>query len=249
MDKKINLGEAFSFAWQEFRRRFVFFTGAAAVILAINILPSLLFDRGDTGAGIVEFIMSLVSLALALGLIQMAIKVVRNQEPVFNDFNEGFRKFWHALLAYILYGLALLIPTILIVAGSFLGFLEFLSMVGDGGNLDGLLIISLILIIAGIVAGIYLVLRFLLFQFAIIGDDYKPLDSLKRSAELTKGVKWSLLGFVILAALLNILGAIPFGLGLLITIPLTVIAQAHIYQQLVKQSVIDVSNKGEQIQS
>ncbi len=49
---------------------------------------------------------------------------------------------------------------------------------------------------------------------------------------MTVGVKWHLLGFLLIVALLNLLGAIVFLVGLLVTVPVTMIAYAHIYQKL-----------------
>jgi hypothetical protein len=82
-----------------------------------------------------------------------------------------------------------------------------------------------------IIPGIYLALRFSLYRFAIL-DGAGVTDSIKKSSELTKGVKWQLLGFFIVMGVINILGAIALLIGLLITIPVTMIAYAHIYQKL-----------------
>jgi multisubunit Na+/H+ antiporter MnhG subunit len=58
------------------------------------------------------------------------------------------------------------------------------------------------------------------------------MESFERSTKLTDGQKWPLLGFFIVAAIANIIGAILLVVGLLITIPVTMIAFAHIYLKL-----------------
>jgi uncharacterized membrane protein len=82
-----------------------------------------------------------------------------------------------------------------------------------------------------IVPGVYFALRFSMASYAVI-DGARVLESFKKSTELTEGYKWQLLGLFLVFLLINIIGAIPFGLGLLVTIPVTMIASAHVYQSL-----------------
>ncbi len=82
-----------------------------------------------------------------------------------------------------------------------------------------------------IIPGIYLSLRFSMLRFAVL-EGAGITGSIKKSGKITEGVKWKLLGFFIIVALVNLLGAILFMIGLLVTVPVTMIAYAHIYQKL-----------------
>jgi hypothetical protein len=82
-----------------------------------------------------------------------------------------------------------------------------------------------------IVPGIYLMLRFSTVRYAIL-DGATVTQSLKRSGVLTNGIKWRLLGFFLLCGFVNLLGLVALGIGLLVTIPVSTIAFAHIYQKL-----------------
>jgi uncharacterized membrane protein len=82
-----------------------------------------------------------------------------------------------------------------------------------------------------VIPGIYFALRFSMIRFAII-EGAGVMESFERSTKLTDGQKWPLLGFLIVAAIANIIGAILLVVGLLITIPVTMIAFAHIYLKL-----------------
>ncbi len=95
--------------------------------------------------------------------------------------------------------------------------------------LSGLLIVIGFILL--IVPGIYLMLRYSMVRYSIL-DGAGITDSLRRSAHMTVGAKWHLLGFFIVLILLNILGAILLLVGLLVTIPVTMIAYAHVYQKL-----------------
>ncbi|HVV15086.1 MAG TPA: hypothetical protein VHD55_01655 [Candidatus Paceibacterota bacterium] len=82
-----------------------------------------------------------------------------------------------------------------------------------------------------IIPGIYLSLRFSMVRFAVLeGAGVK--ESLKKSGAMTRGVKWKLLGFLLLCGLVNMLGAILLMVGLLVTVPVSTIAYAHVYRKL-----------------
>ena len=56
--------------------------------------------------------------------------------------------------------------------------------------------------------------------------------AIKKSYEITKGVKWRIFLFLIASLLVNLLGLIVLVVGLFVTIPLTVIAFMAIYNKL-----------------
>jgi hypothetical protein len=82
-----------------------------------------------------------------------------------------------------------------------------------------------------VIPGIYLSLRFSMVRFAVL-EHTGIWKNLKRSGRLTHGMKWKLLGFFIVMGLLNVVGAICLLVGLLVSIPVTTIAYAHVYKKL-----------------
>jgi len=58
------------------------------------------------------------------------------------------------------------------------------------------------------------------------------MESFERSTKLTDGYKWQLLGFFVVLALINAVGALLFLVGLLVTIPISMIAAAYVYIKL-----------------
>ena len=95
--------------------------------------------------------------------------------------------------------------------------------------LAGLIVVlGLILLI---IPGIYFVLRYSMVRFAIL-EGAGITESLGKSAKMTEGVKWHLLGFFAVMILLNIAGALVFLVGLLVSIPVSTIAYAHVYTKL-----------------
>ncbi len=103
------------------------------------------------------------------------------------------------------------------------------------GIVTGLLTaIGLILLI---IPGIYLMLRFSMVNLSIIDGNGEtgPLDALKKSSALTVGVKWKLLGLIALLILINLAGLLALVVGLLVTVPLTVLIMSHVYLELLKR--------------
>ena len=95
--------------------------------------------------------------------------------------------------------------------------------------LVGLIVIAGLILF--IIPGIYFALRFSMVRFSIL-EGADVIDSLGESSKLTKGVKWKLLGFFLVFGLLNIVGALLLLIGLIVTIPMTLIAYAHVYKHL-----------------
>ena len=97
------------------------------------------------------------------------------------------------------------------------------------------------LIIAGgmlllIVPGIIWAIKYQFFSYVIIDEGVGPLTALRRSGEITQGVKWNLLFFGILLGFINILGVLALFIGLFVTTPVTMLATAYVYRTLVSQT-------------
>lgn len=97
-------------------------------------------------------------------------------------------------------------------------------------------IISGILVLLGfiffIVPGIILIIKFQFVTFLIIDQEMGPIEALRKSYAITKGVKWELYLFAQLLFLINILGLLAFVVGILVTYPLTFVARAFVYRRL-----------------
>jgi len=86
-------------------------------------------------------------------------------------------------------------------------------------------------LIALVIPGIYFLLRYSMVRFAIV-DGKGIVESLRESGRITDGVKWKLLLFYLALIGLNLLGLLVLFVGLLVTIPVSMIAYAHVYQKL-----------------
>jgi uncharacterized membrane protein len=83
-----------------------------------------------------------------------------------------------------------------------------------------------------VVPGIIWAIKYTFYRYFVIEKRAGVFESMHRSGEITKGEKWNLFLFFILAGLINIAGALAFVIGLLVTLPLTSLAVAYVYRKL-----------------
>lgn len=105
-------------------------------------------------------------------------------------------------------------------------------------------------ILASIIRGFIVLIGFLLFiipgiifsiklqftDYLIVDKKMDAVDAIKTSWEITKGVKLNLFLLGLLLGLINILGFLCLFVGLVITVPLSMVANAYVYRKLLSQS-------------
>lgn len=87
---------------------------------------------------------------------------------------------------------------------------------------------SILLIVPGIIWGI----KFQFFSFFLVDKNASPMESLAKSADLTKGVKWQLFLFDLVIVFFNMLGVLCLGIGVFFTLAITMLAFAYVYRKL-----------------
>lgn len=90
---------------------------------------------------------------------------------------------------------------------------------------------TILFVIPGIILGI----KFQFYPYFIVDKGSGPIEALKRSSQITKGVKWHLFIFNLMLAGVGFLGILAFIIGLFWTIPTTWIAHAFVYRKLLNQ--------------
>jgi len=87
-----------------------------------------------------------------------------------------------------------------------------------------------------IVPGIIWSIKFQFYPYLIIDKGMGPVEALKASALITKGVKWELLGFGLIVGIINLLGVFCLVIGVFATVPATWVAYAFVYRKLLEQT-------------
>lgn len=96
-----------------------------------------------------------------------------------------------------------------------------------------------------IIPGIIVVLRLSLVYYFVIDKKMKGWDATKASWETTKGYSWSMLGFFVCATIISIIATIPFGLGLILSVPFVATTHAIIYKTIMSKKDIAVESASE----
>lgn len=91
----------------------------------------------------------------------------------------------------------------------------------------------LLLIVPGIIIGI----RFQFYTPLIVDRGLGPVEALQQSLQVTKGVVWELFLFGVVTIGLNMLGALFFLIGLLLTFPVTILAAIFVYRHLLQRQL------------
>lgn len=151
------------------------------------------------------------------------------------------------------WGLALKLAThllyLILNAGLWVGLFAIAMAAAEGKKLQLSLLVSkmqkgpefligqlvfIALFLAGLVVliapGFYWAGRVLFFPFKMAGDQETLIQAFRSSLTLTEGLEWQMAKFWALLLLFNILGAALLGVGLIVTIPVSLLALAKAFQ-------------------
>jgi uncharacterized membrane protein len=84
--------------------------------------------------------------------------------------------------------------------------------------------------------GIYLAVRFYFFGFFIVDEQVGPIKALQKSSALTEGALMDIFFLGVMLVGLNILGLLCLGFGLLVSLPVSALAVAHVFRHLQRVS-------------
>jgi uncharacterized membrane protein len=203
MDTRIDIQECIKFGWRTFKARPWFFIGAVALVSVISIILKIPESSLPDDQ-------KLSFLAFAYGLLSMAVSILV-------DF--AFKSL--ALTAHDNVGSARL-------ASLWRGD-RVLPFIGASILVGIIVIVGLILlVIPGVIAAVALVFA----TFLVLDKNMSPIEALKESMRITKGRRLSIAGLLIVLGLLNILGFLLLAVGLLVTVPVSLIALVHAYRTL-----------------
>lgn len=174
----------------------------------------------------------LVDGVVSLGLVKIALDFVDHGQAKIKDLFWVLRRpgkllsYLGASFLYVLVIGVLIIPLVT--------FGLMLALTQTTGMSLPLPEWSVLFILPFALGAVYFGIKYGFYSYPITDHHANAIDSLRISSELTKGIK--LIGFGIVLGLINVLGALALVVGLLLTIPTTLLAMAHVYRQLSPKS-------------
>ena len=179
--------------------------------------------------GILE---GLACIAVSIAIITVSLMIVDGHTPTCNDLFKHFKSNkvpWNYTVASILY-----ILVVLLGFGSIVALLGTLAIATSPMSLGftPLSYVTIALCALVFLVTLYYAIRLQFYKFIVVSDEnVRGMDALKKSYHMTGTGFWKLVAFIIVVIIMNIVGAIPFGLGLIVTVPVTLIAYTIVYKK------------------
>ena len=202
------IGDCIKFGWETFKRRPWILIGAFALIVVISAIPGILTPHPEVVQG--QPPPPPTPFAIVMGLVSVVVNLfvglgLTNFALRAHDNIDGVTigDLWNPAPFWRFLG-AELLAALIIVAG------------------------FILLVIPGIIASLGLGFA----PYIVIDRPLGPVESLKESWRITKGNKWRIFLFGLALLGVNILGLLAVGIGVLVSVPITLLAVVHAYRFL-----------------
>ena len=206
MDKAFTIDGAIQFAWSKVKAQLGFFIGFTVLIIVLEVINGFVQSSFED-AGLGIFFFIYLIIGIVIGVI-----VGLWQIRIALDVTDGNKATFESIQKVIpLIGKALITQIlygVIVVIGFFL------------------------LIIPGFIWAIK-------YQFAIyfiVDKNMSPFEALEASGKITKGEKWHLFFFGLALGIVVLVGLILLGIGLLVAVPVAIVAPAYVFRQLQKHA-------------
>ncbi|OJI06355.1 hypothetical protein BK004_04295 [bacterium CG10_46_32] len=225
--------EAVSFGWRTAKQRFWFFLQVILVMAVVIYGPSLIMQSFKNielptivtvfffFAGIVFWV---IQAFMSIGLIRVVLAHVDGHEAHISDLFTGGR----FLVKYIVN--VFLMALFVWVAIAFVGALYLFVFT----VLPKFLFFLLILVGTPFlfVFGIIYAVRLQFAPYLVIDKNLGPLIAIKESWNITRGMFWDLVVLALILLAINLLGIVALGVGLLWSIPTSLLVFGFVYRKL-----------------
>lgn len=221
------------FGWETFKKQPWLFVGAAGVLAGAEILLQLV--------GRVPFLGFIVSVAggtiVGMGMVHFSLRAHESVSTTSLNSLWFVEPFWRYLGATLLKGVVVagpvLLGAIVIGASAVIG-----GHPGTGFSVSSGFVVPMLFLAAVALAWlVYMSVRLAFVEYLVVDTGRGPVHAIKESFRMTQGHVGRLALLMLAFALINIGGAIVLFVGLLVSIPVTILAMAHAYRTLCPAAV------------
>jgi len=232
-------GDVLSRSWQILRSRMGLVIGTWLASVILGNVPNLIFavvSPGDPDAPpnplsiLVVIVSAILGIYLSCGLFTFLINLASGRKAQFKDLFRG----GPIVIKVILGGLLLGVAGLAVFAAGF-GILAILMQVAGGLGIA----VGVIGVIGLICAASVIFTRFSQYFYLLVDREVGVIESFNLSSQLMKGRFWQYNMLLLTCGLINMLTIFSLGIGLLLTIPLSLIASAVFYLAITGQPVAD----------
>jgi len=210
--KKFSISEAIKFGWETTKQHLRFLIGVVLIISFVNLIPNITNSQLQEN----EASLLLAVIGIVFWVLNMLVSIggIKISLELVDKKKAEFADLFNAYPLLINFIIGSILYALIVVVG-------------------------LLLLI---IPGIYLGIKLHFYSYFIVDKKLGPIEALKESSRITQGTKWQLFLFVLVMGLLNIAGALALFVGLLITIPITMMAYAYVYRKLLGSAPAAVSS-------
>lgn len=214
----LSLKSIFSFGWQKTKKNILKLVGFALILFVSSLFIGILGDDMLSFGGIISILISpifyFVLTKVSLGFID-GDKI--DWQNLFKGFNQKI---------YIAFLMVYLVNAVVLTSLAYLFFGLSLFSPILSGFISFILYISLAIYFVGVILFTY---------YRLIEEKPDFWLAIKESFKMANGRRWFLVKFILLVILINLVGVLFLGVGLLVTMPITFISLAKLYKEI-KQS-------------
>jgi uncharacterized membrane protein len=245
-------------SWQVAKEKLNSLLSVVGIIILFNLISSLLNTSISENSLQHGFIFNIASrlflMGLSLGAIRIVLNIIHRTEVNITEIFGYFHKLVPYIISSFIFGIFVLCavtPAILFLINAvgtdvFAPFLandlyelttllnmkEFPIPDFDLGVLNGIIFLLLLVVPLS-----FVYLRLLFFDYFIIDKDTHPIDALKSSFYITQGSVGEMLKLILILAIINFIGALLMFVGLIFTIPVSMISLGLAYKTLLNQKI------------
>lgn len=200
--KSFSISAAVSYGWKTATSNLSFFVVVLLIVLAASALPGVVAGLLDSERATLA---GFIVRLLGWGLqIAVSVGLINVSLRIYDRKKTAIKNLFDYLPLIIPYFLGTVIYCLIVLGG------------------------IILLVIPGIIWSI----KFRYFSYFMVDRGLGPIDALRESAKITRGVKWKLFFLGIVLGLINLAGALTLGIGLFVTTPLSMMAETYAYRKL-----------------
>ena len=205
------------------------------LVVILNLFLSEIQDAllGKITSQSILFIIAayLFQMGLNLGMLRIALNINKTNEATLKDLVSSF----HMLIPYVLATIIFLVIMLLVALPGTALFFMFIS--SDWDTITALEWLNsgtmFIFVLFIIVPAAYVSIRLQFYDYFLIDNECSILESITNSAKITKGYAWQLFLLGAILTIIVLISIIPLGAGLIISIPLGITVNTHVYLKLI----------------
>ncbi|NGP87624.1 hypothetical protein [Fodinibius halophilus] len=205
-DLSIDLVELFKFSTKQYGKYTSFIIGAMLTFLVLGVIPRIHFMLRAPQQPTTES--QFISLIITLAQVFLSLGFIKIMLQLAQDKYVEVVDMFNNFRTFLSYFVASFLYGIAVILGLFLL----------------------------VVPGIYIYVRFQFYPYIIIEEEVSAFTALKKSFFLSQSLTLELFLLQLVVITLNLLGILLFGVGIVITYPLTTMATAIAYKSITQDS-------------